>query len=79
MEKPMDRKSGSEVADISAVKRVMFQELNLAWGRAKNPDWDAFASTFLPSAALFPAARPVKTQTLGHIVIHNSEPTSADA
>lgn len=64
----MDHKAGSEAADISAIKRVMYQELNLAWGPDKNPDWEAFASTFLSSATLFPAARPVKTQTLGQFI-----------
>jgi len=61
-------KSDSEDTDVSAIKQVMRQELSITWSREKAPDWDAFADTFLPGASLFPAARPVKTQTLDQFI-----------
>jgi hypothetical protein len=59
----MGLKTDIEDADVSAIRQVMSQELSLSWSRDKNADWEAFAGAFLPGAALFPAARPVKTQT----------------
>jgi len=65
----MERNASSEDADISAIREVMRQELSLAWSRdSDDADWDAFAGRFLPEAALFPAARPVVTQTLGAFI-----------
>ena len=64
----MSLKSDSEDTDVSAIKQVMSQELSITWSCEKAPDWDAFADTFLPGASLFPAARPVKTQTLDQFI-----------
>lgn len=64
----MSTKAASEEADVAAIKQLMSQELSLVWSRAKDTDWDRFTGTFLPGAALFPAARPVKTQTLDRFV-----------
>lgn len=64
----MDLKAGNEDPEVSAIKKLLHQELSLTWSRDKNPDWDAFAGTFLSSATLFPSARPVKTQTLGQFI-----------
>lgn len=64
----MDLKTDIEDADVSAIKQVMSQELSLFWSRDKNANWEAFAGTFLSGAALFPAARPVKTQTLDQFI-----------
>jgi hypothetical protein len=64
----VDLKSDSEDTDVSAIKRVMSQELSITWNCEKAADWDAFADTFLPGASLFPAARPVKTQTLDQFI-----------
>jgi len=36
----------------------------LRWSPATRADWDAFTADFLPDAALYPAARPVRRQTL---------------
>lgn len=55
-------------ADIAAIEQLMRQELSLSWNRDTDADWDRFAGTFLPDAALFPAARPVKPQTLVHFL-----------
>ncbi len=51
-------------ADIAAIKQLVKQELSLFWSTDQAADWDGFAATFLPSAALFPAARPTQPQTL---------------
>jgi hypothetical protein len=64
----MGLKTDMEDADISAIKQVMSRELSLCWSGDKNADWEAFAGTFLPGAALFPAARPVNTQTLDQFI-----------
>jgi hypothetical protein len=68
MEESMRIKTDGEEADVSAIRQVMSQELSITWSREKNADWEAFAGTFLPCAALFPAARPVKSQTLDHFI-----------
>ena len=62
----MGFKTGDEgVAVVSAIKRVMRRQFgSLSWSREKEADWNGFADTFLPGAALFPAARPVKPQTV---------------
>lgn len=36
----------------------------LRWSPTTRPDWGAFTADFLPDASLFPAARPVRRQTL---------------
>ena len=36
----------------------------LRWAPGSAPDWEAFASDFLPEALLVPAARPARRQTL---------------
>lgn len=54
--------------DVLAIRQLMRQELSLHWERGKQANWDAFAGTFLPGAALFPAARPVQPQTLGQFM-----------
>jgi hypothetical protein len=64
----MDLKTVPEDADVSAIKQVMSQELSLSWSRDKNANWEAFEGTFLRGAALFPAARPVKAQTLDQFI-----------
>src|SRR5215213_6140947 len=64
----MGLKKDMEDADISAIKQVMSRELSLFWSGDKNADWEAFADTFIPGAAFFPAARPVKTQTLDQFI-----------
>ena len=64
----MDLRTDIEDADVSAIKQVMSQELSLFWSGNKTANWEAFAGTFLPGAALFPAARPVKTQTLDQFI-----------
>ncbi len=57
-----------EDADVSAIKQLMRQELTLSWSEGESADWETFAGTFLPGAALFPAARPAKTQSLNEFI-----------
>lgn len=64
----MDNNANADAQDIAAIRKLMRQELSLAWGMDDIPDWREFENTFLPFAALFPAARPVKAQTLGQFV-----------
>lgn len=60
----MNLRADTDDADVAAIKQLMRQELSLSWSTGQSADWEAFAGTFLPSAALFPAARPTKPQTL---------------
>lgn len=50
--------------DVRAIEDLLsgqFQSLD--WMPDKDADWAAFAEGFLPGAALFPAARPLRQQT----------------
>ena len=47
---------------IDALIGAHFQ--GLRWTPTTRPDWTTFAADFLPDASLFPAARPVRQQTL---------------
>lgn len=51
-----------ETRAIRALIGAHFQ--GLRWSPTTSPDWDAFRSDFLPDSSLFPAARPVRRQTL---------------
>jgi hypothetical protein len=64
----MDLRTDIEDADASAIRQVMRQELSLSWSQDRNANWEAFADSFVPGAALFPAARPVRTQTLDQFI-----------
>jgi hypothetical protein len=55
-----------DVAAIRALIRTQF--LSLAWTRTADAAWDAFGQGFFPGATLFPAARPVKPQTVEQFV-----------
>jgi hypothetical protein len=58
-----------ESEDIAAIKRLVSAQFrSLAWTRDEDADWAAFAQGFLPGAALFPAARPVRPQTVDQFV-----------
>ncbi len=51
--------------DVRAIKTLIgahFQGLH--WTPTTRADWTTFAADFLPDASLFPAARPVRRQTL---------------
>jgi hypothetical protein len=53
---------GDDVREIEAL--IARQFASLSWTPGRAADWDAFASDFVPEAALFPSARPVKRQTV---------------
>ncbi|WP_410971738.1 hypothetical protein, partial [Salmonella sp. SAL4437] len=40
------------------------QLASLSWTSVISADWDKFAADFFPEAALYPAARPAKRQTV---------------
>lgn len=64
----MERDTSADDPDVFAIKQLMRRELSLSWSRDKDGDWEAFANAFVPGAALFPAARPAKLQTLDQFV-----------
>jgi hypothetical protein len=51
---------------IKAIIARQFASLN--WTRGTPADWNAFAADFLPSATLYPAARPVQSRTVDTFV-----------
>ncbi len=54
-----------ETDDTRAIRALISAHFQgLRWTPTTSPDWDAFISDFLPDASLFPAARPVRRQTL---------------
>ena len=52
----------NDVREIKAVAARQFSALSWSAGNAGN--WQAFAAEFLDGAALYPAARPVKPQSV---------------
>jgi hypothetical protein len=51
--------------DVLAIKNLIGAHFRgLRWSPGTRPDWATFAADFLPDASLFPAARPVRRQTL---------------
>ncbi len=51
--------------DLQAIKILIGAHFNaLRWSPGTQADWATFAADFLPEASLFPAARPVRRQTL---------------
>jgi hypothetical protein len=56
----------AEAAAIQGVIERQFRSLN--WSQDAEADWASFADTFIPGASLFPAARPVKPQTVPEFI-----------
>jgi len=55
--------------DVSLIREIVGTQFrNLAWTRDEGPNWVAFAQGFLPDARLFPAARPVRPQTIDQFI-----------
>jgi hypothetical protein len=51
--------------DVKAIEAIIARQFaNLSWTSESPADWAAFAADFLPNAALYPAARPAKPQTV---------------
>jgi hypothetical protein len=54
-----------ETDDVRAINSLIGAHFDgLRWSPGTLPDWVSFAADFLPDASLFPAARPVRRQTL---------------
>lgn len=54
-----------ETDDLRAIKALIGAHFDgLRWSPGTSADWNMFAADFLPEASLFPAARPVRRQTL---------------
>jgi ketosteroid isomerase-like protein len=52
-------------ADVVAIEALIARQFaSLSWAPGKPADWEAFAADFYPDAALYPAARPAKRQTV---------------
>jgi ketosteroid isomerase-like protein len=55
--------------DVRAIQALIARQFaSLSWSPGKPADWEAFAADFYPDAALYPAARPAKRQTVGAFV-----------
>ena len=52
--------------DVRAIKALISEHFRsgLQWTPSRSADWAAFANDFLPDASLFPAARPVRRQSV---------------
>ena len=51
--------------DVQAIKTIIARQFaSLSWTSGTSADWERFAADFFPEAALYPAARPAKRQTL---------------
>jgi ketosteroid isomerase-like protein len=59
----MARLNGTD--EVQAIKQLIGAHFDgLRWSPGTRADWATFAADFLPDASLFPAARPVRRQTL---------------
>lgn len=58
-------KTADQITDIQAIEEVIDRQFgSLSWSSETAADWGTFVSDFLPDAALYPAARPVKRQSV---------------
>lgn len=59
-----------ESVDTRAIRTLIGAHFQgLRWAPGTSPDWEAFASDFLPDASLFPAVRPARRQTLDAFIV----------
>ena len=55
--------------DIEAIRPLIARQFNsMCWTPNNSADWKAFAADFAPWAALYPAARPARPQTVERFV-----------
>jgi len=60
--------------DARAIKSLISAHFQgLQWASNTRPDWATFSADFLPDASLFPAARPVRRQTLDAFITRMNE------
>jgi hypothetical protein len=58
-----------EQEDVAAIRAVIGRQFaSLCWGAGQEPGWQAFRADFLPGAALYPAARPARPQSVDAFV-----------
>ena len=51
--------------DIEAIRHLIARQFNsMCWTPNNSAAWKAFAADFAPRAALYPAARPARSQTV---------------
>ncbi|MEZ0169861.1 hypothetical protein [Microvirga sp. TS319] len=51
--------------DVHAIEAVIARQFaSLSWTSGARADWAGFAADFLPGAALYPAVRPARPQTI---------------
>jgi len=63
------KRNSDNSTDVSAIKElVRSQYASVNWTRERDADRSTFAAAFLSGASLFPAARPVKPQTVDQFV-----------
>lgn len=56
-------------SDREAIRTLIARQFaHLSWNAERPAAWDAFSADFLPGAALFPAARPVRPVSVGSFV-----------
>ncbi len=56
-------------ADVAAIREVLRRQFeSLSWDGDRQADWNSFEDTFIRGASLFPAARPVKPQTVPEFI-----------
>ena len=65
----MTQETNDETDDVSLIREIVATQFrSLAWTRDEDANWGAFAQGFFPDARLFPAARPVRPQTIDQFV-----------
>jgi hypothetical protein len=65
----MPEERRAEIDDVSLIREIVLSQFrSLAWTRDEGPNWEAFAQGFIPEVRLFPAARPVKSQTIDQFI-----------
>lgn len=58
-----------DINEIRSIKALIGRQFSsLTWDQETSADWDTFISDFLPSATLYPAARPAMAQTVAAFV-----------
>ncbi len=59
----------AEIDDLSLIRELVLNQFRgLAWTRDQEPNWQAFAQGVIPDARLFPAARPLRSQTIDQFI-----------
>ncbi|ACP22891.1 conserved hypothetical protein (plasmid) [Sinorhizobium fredii NGR234] len=55
--------------DVQAIRSLVARQFNsISWREGETPDWAAFERDFLPDAALYASARPLRSQTTGQFI-----------